>query len=260
MTVTVANTANTNTFDYWRNRTNELAYAMSTYAVTAGGSNTAAGNAAITGTFTANTLVVNSGIDIGNSSVNAVVNTSTLFVGNSSVNATLTGQTLTIGTGVYVGNTTANLVANTTAVKLSNSTSNIALTIPSSAKVSNGQYYLSANGNWTLIEIVNPVSNNKTLSGTSAQDVDSFAKASFLAAEYLVYVKDNLANNRSVSKLVVLHDGGTTSSNAFVTEYATMNTNTAMGVFGVYTNTTHAVLQYTPTSSSVTLNYTRLVT
>ena len=42
MTVTVANTANTNTFDYWRNRTNELAYAMSTYAVTAGGSNTAA--------------------------------------------------------------------------------------------------------------------------------------------------------------------------------------------------------------------------
>lgn len=260
MTVTVANTANTNTFDYWRNRTNELAYAMSTYAVTAGGSNTAAGNAAITGTFTANTLVVNSGIAIGNSSVNAVVNTSTLFVGNSSVNATLTGQTLTIGTGVYVGNTTANLVANTTAVKLSNSTSNIALTIPSSAKVSNGQYYLSANGDWTLIEIVNPVSNNKTLSGTSAQDVDSFVKASFFAAEYLVYIKDNVANNRSVSKLVVLHDGGTTTSNAFVTEYATMNTNSALGVFGAYTNATHTILQYTPTSSSVTLNYTRLVT
>ena len=42
MTVTVANTGNTNTFDYWRNRTNELAYAMTTYVVTAGGSNTAA--------------------------------------------------------------------------------------------------------------------------------------------------------------------------------------------------------------------------
>ena len=58
MSITVANTGNTNTFDYWRNRTNELAYAMSTYVVTAGGSNTAAGNAAISGTFTANDLSV----------------------------------------------------------------------------------------------------------------------------------------------------------------------------------------------------------
>ena len=260
MTVTVANTANTNTFDYWRNRTNELAYAMSTYAVTAGGSNTAAGNAAITGTFTANDLVVTTGIAIGNSSTNAVVNTTTVFVGNSTVNATFSGDLLRTGSALYVGNTTANLVANVTSIKLSNSSSNIALTIPSSSKVSNGQYYLSANGSWNLIEIVNPVSNNKTLSGTSAQDVDSFVKASYFAAEYLVYVKDNLANNRSVSKLVVLHDGGTTTSNAFVTEYATMNTNSALGVFGVYTNTTHTVLQYTPTSSSVTLNFTRLVT
>ena len=48
MTVIVANTANTNTFDYWRNRTNELATAMSTKAVTVD-SNTATGNAAITG-------------------------------------------------------------------------------------------------------------------------------------------------------------------------------------------------------------------
>lgn len=58
MTVTVANVANTNTFDYWRNRTNELAFAMSTYVVT---TETAAttGNAAITGTFTANVLAGN---------------------------------------------------------------------------------------------------------------------------------------------------------------------------------------------------------
>jgi hypothetical protein len=59
MTVNIANTANNNTFDYWRNRTNELAYAMSTYAVTVN-SNTATGNAAITGTFTSNSLIANS--------------------------------------------------------------------------------------------------------------------------------------------------------------------------------------------------------
>lgn len=260
MTVTVANTANTNTFDYWRNRTNELAYAMTTYAVTAGGSNTAAGNAAITGIFTANSLVVNTGISIGNSTVNAVVNTTTVFVGNSTVNATLTGSTLVIGNGIYAGNSTSNVVANTSILKISNSTSNISVTIPTSAQVSNGHYYLAANGIWTLIQQINPISNTISLVGLSSQDVDSFAKSSYYAAEYLVHIKDNSANNRSVSKLVVFHDGGGSTSNAFITEYAVMNSNSSLGVFGVYTNTTHTVLQYTPSSASVTLNYTRLVT
>lgn len=58
MTYEVANVANTNTFDYWRIRTNELATAMSNVVVTTN-SNTAVGNAAITGTFTANILAGN---------------------------------------------------------------------------------------------------------------------------------------------------------------------------------------------------------
>mgnify|MGYP006268072437 CR=1 FL=1 len=69
MTVIVANTANTNTFDYWRNRTNELAYAMTTYAVTAGGSNAAVGDAAVTGRLISNT------VSVGNASVNVVIST-----------------------------------------------------------------------------------------------------------------------------------------------------------------------------------------
>ena len=66
MTALVQNTAITNTFDFWRNRTNELAYAMSNLAVTVN-SNTAVGNAAISGTFTANV------ISIANSSVNTSI-------------------------------------------------------------------------------------------------------------------------------------------------------------------------------------------
>lgn len=67
MTVSVANVANTNTFDYWRTRTNELAYAMSSKAVTVE-STTAVGNAAITGSFTANVfLVPNSAFQSGTS-------------------------------------------------------------------------------------------------------------------------------------------------------------------------------------------------
>ena len=55
MTVTVANTANNNNFNYWLTRTNELAYAMSTKAVTVN-SDAAVGNAQIIGKLTTNTI------------------------------------------------------------------------------------------------------------------------------------------------------------------------------------------------------------
>jgi hypothetical protein len=66
MTVSVQQVSNTNTFDFWKNRTNELANAMSTVAVTTN-SNTAVGNAAISGTFTANVL------SVSNSTVNTSI-------------------------------------------------------------------------------------------------------------------------------------------------------------------------------------------
>lgn len=57
MTVTVANTANTNSVLYWRTRTNELAHAMSTKAVTVD-SNAAVGNAVVNGSFQSNVMYV----------------------------------------------------------------------------------------------------------------------------------------------------------------------------------------------------------
>ena len=68
MTITVANTSNTNTFEYWVNRTNELADAMTNKVVTTE-SNTASGNAAVSGNFYANT------IKVGNSTVNTTFGT-----------------------------------------------------------------------------------------------------------------------------------------------------------------------------------------
>lgn len=72
MTVLVANVDITDTFDNWRNRTNQLSAAMSNAAVTVN-SNTAVGNAAITGTFSANVI----------------------FVGNTSSNVTISGANST---------------------------------------------------------------------------------------------------------------------------------------------------------------------
>lgn len=71
MTITVSNTANTNTFDYWRNRTNEIAHAMTTFAVTTN-SNTAVGNAAVSSAFTANVLIANT-VRVSNSTSNVVI-------------------------------------------------------------------------------------------------------------------------------------------------------------------------------------------
>lgn len=72
MTYIVANTANTNTFDYQRNRINELAYVATNLAVTTN-SNTAVGNAGVTGKFSANTIAVgNSTVNLSISSPNSV--------------------------------------------------------------------------------------------------------------------------------------------------------------------------------------------
>jgi hypothetical protein len=75
MTVAVANVANTNTFDFWRNRTNELATAMSNVVVSTEASATpsaVSGNAAITGTFTANVLAGNT-VYLSNTTSNVTI-------------------------------------------------------------------------------------------------------------------------------------------------------------------------------------------
>jgi hypothetical protein len=70
MTVTVQQTTNTSTFEFWLNRTNELANAMTTVVVSTN-SNTAVGNAAISGRFTANV------ISVANSTVNTSISVPT---------------------------------------------------------------------------------------------------------------------------------------------------------------------------------------
>lgn len=192
MTVTVANTSNTNTFDYWRVRTNELASAMSVYAVTAGSTNAAAGNAAITGNFYANT------ISVGNSTVNVSISTS------------------------------------------------------NTVQQSNGQYFLNANGSWTLISAPIYVSNTVT-NGTSTQEIDSYLLSTFGAVEYLLNIIDNTANNRVSTKVLTSHNFGDVMS----TEYATLVSNSTLGVFSANANSTHASLYFTPTSTNTTVNYIR---
>ena len=242
MTITVANTSNTSTFQYWLSRTNELADAMSNYAVTTD-SNTAVGNAAITGTFTANivltnTFNVNTSILVGNATVNSSINSSSITIGSSILNSS----------ALLIGNSTIN----STSVSLSNSTSNISITIPTASQISNGQFYLNANGSWTT---AGELSSTITTTGTSIQNIDSFSTSTYRTAEYLISVKDNVANNYYSSKLIVMHDGG----NSYITEYGIMTSNSSVGTFSANIISSNVCLQFTPISSNTTVKFAKVI-
>ena len=222
MTITVANTSNTSTFQYWLSRTNELADAMTNRAVTTN-SNTAVGNAAITGTFTANsinvnnailtnTFTVNSSLSIGNSTVNSIVNSSIV-----------TSNTLTINSSISVGNTSQNVSINSTSISIGG----VALTPP------------------TVI--------NVQTSGTGSQVIDYFSLTEYRGGEYLITIKDNTSNAYQMNKLLVIHDSG----NGYITDYGLVYTNGQLGIFTSTVNATSCIVSVTPGVSNTQIKGTK---
>lgn len=308
MTLAVANTELVNTFDFWRNRTNELATAMSLYAVTTE-SNTTTGNAAISGTFTANVLIANSiSIGGGNGSINTSVITTTNLtatylvsnVGNftNSTITTLSSNSITSNTANLttiqaVSISTNTLLSNT--ITVGNATVNVTITSSNSTQQSNGQYYLNANGQWVVLSTITPGSNtqilfndsntsnasanftfNKTTSslyvsnsisvgssllqyftltttGTSQVTLDSFDITAYRSSEYLISIKDNNANNYQLSKILVIHDGGS----SYLTEYGVLITNSNIATFASIVYLGNALLQITPTSTNTTIKVSK---
>ena len=202
MTVTVQNTLTTSTFDFWRNRTNELADAMTNKAVTVA-STAATGNAAVNGAISATYLIANAYVSIANA------------------------------------------------------TSNISIIVPSTSAVSNGQYYLNANGSWSaVVSGYNPTSNGQVITtGLTSQVIDSYAIASYMSAEYLVSVNDNAANNKYSSKMLTMHD----SVSGYVTEFAAITSNSVVGTFSADSNTTHVRLNFTPALANTTVKFVRTI-
>jgi len=239
MTITVANTANTNTFDYWRNRTNELADAMTNKTVTVD-SNTATGNAAITGTFSANVLF------LGNTTVNSTSNSTSITFGNTVQNTVVNTSSITFG------NTVQNTVVNTSSIFISNSTSNLTISIPTSSQYANGKFFLNANGSFVLVQ--DTIRGNVETSGTTNTEINNYLTNTFASAEYLLAVKDNNANNYQSSKILITHD----VDNAYLSEYAIIVSNNYVGSFFANSNTPHVRLYFNPTSTNTTINFTRV--
>ena len=212
MTVNIANTANNNTFDYWRNRTNELAFAMSTYAVTANSSNAAVGNAAITGNFSANSLVINNGtvnsyITVGNSTINVFVNSSYISIGNSTVNSQ-SNSTYHKTQNFLAG---ANVVVNTTSVFLTGLVGGFY----SNVSLDKQKLYISGNAtatvsvNSSMIDMINSsselqLSASQILTGTSVINSTAITTGAggFTANTSAIKIGSNVVSNTSSLNIV----------------------------------------------------------
>lgn len=69
----------------------------------------------------------------------------------SSQPITIASNVVVSGTRLQVGNSTINAVANSSTLKFSNASSNLTITIPTAAQVSGGGYALLANGTWANV-------------------------------------------------------------------------------------------------------------
>ena len=88
-----------------------------------------------------------------------------------------------------------------------------------------------------------------TTTGTGSQEVSSFDKFLYRGSAYTVTITDNNANGYQINKLLVLHSSG----DAYVTDYSIIYSNNSLGSFTVAANSTHVVVNVTPTSANTTL-------
>lgn len=239
MTITVANTSNTNTFEYWLNRTNELADAMTNKVITVNSNNTT-GNVFVNGVISAVTVAVNTDIRGGDTTTsrplvvssnltvngniltvgsNLQLNTSTLFIGNSTVNTVINSSTFSSG----------NVTVNSTAISISGNTIT-AISVAALPSVINVQ-----------------------TSGTGSQVIDSFDLSLYRTAEYTLSITDNNANSHQSSRVLLTHNIG----NTYISEYAVLYTNSQLGVFSSNANTTHCRLVLSPLVTNTQIKGTK---
>ena len=263
--LTIANTYLANTFDHWRNRTNETAYALSTCVVTTdanSGSTPATGNGGITGTFLANNLTITYDISSGNNlSVNSI-SVNTIAVGTGKVNSSY----------ISVGNTISNAVINTTAFVVQNTSSKAVLPIPDPDLIDqpsgHSSYFLNANNSW--VHVPQDVYNGIAIgTGISTLVVDTFSLSplgdtNFTCAEYLLSVVDQVTPaNRYVTKVLVMISYGTgTDGTAYMTEYGGLQLGQASGIgsFSVGITTGTFYLYFTPTVTTTNVYWARVAT
>jgi len=163
-TINAPNTLNIVTNTVFANTTNTF-FSMTPLNIALTPSNSVSVNTSIwsvsvvNSSVTSNTYTVNTNLLTFNVS-NTAFNSNNLVVtsNNLTVNAPTTfGNTVTLNANlttnntVLVGNSTVKVTLTPSSIAVANSTSNINITVPSTAAISNGSFYLNANGSYVSI-------------------------------------------------------------------------------------------------------------
>ena len=120
--------------------------------------------------------------------------------------------------------------------------------------IANGFQISNSSGDYLLTPVVG--NNDVIISGISSNDiVDSFTLSAYRGVEYLVSVDDNTANNRYVSKILITHN----NTDPLMVEYGSLTTNSAIGNFAAYSNSTHVTLNFNSLVSNATVRYARVI-
>lgn len=90
-----------------------------------------------------------------------------------------------------------------------------------------------------------------TTTTTSNQIVDSFDSTAYRATKYVIQITNS--TNYAATELMLTHDG----SNVFITEYATLNTNTSLGIFSANIDSSTVNLLFSPVNAINTIKFTR---
>lgn len=123
---------------------------------------------------------------------------------------------------------------------------------------SNGTGVFEIGSNLTSLTVSNTVSIGNacslgyvtyTTTGTGLQTIDTIYTTIFRAVSYTLSVKDNSANGYQISSINMLYDG----TNAILTEYGLIYSNTNLISYSATANSTTMSLQVTPTSSNTTI-------
>ena len=164
--------------------------------------------------------------------------TNTTATGNCAITGTFTANILS---GVTIQGTNVNIpgfVSNTSNLNITaNSTVGVKITSNTLSSTTLNLNSISFNSAFTA---------NTT--GLTNQVVDSFILSSYKSCDYILDVKDNIANNHTHSKLSILNVSGA----VFNTEYGMIVSNNSIGQFTVSSNATHALLYFQPASATST--------
>lgn len=240
-------------------------------------------------------IISNASITVGNSTVNAVINSTAIvvervvsdstlavvdiYLGNSSSNTYVNSSVIELGDGMVganqshlrVGNSAINAVSNSssltistpaafstvnsTSFNLSNSTVSFSLIKPTASQSSDGEYFLNANGSWAQIIIPDLGISNLTTT-TTGTSAQLFDSFEKSSIRSVEYTI-SITNNSANGYQAQKLLAFHYDSDMDITEYGILTSNNILGSFSANVNTTHGRIYFTPGVNSTTIKYFR---